>query len=243
MKLVGIFSLASGGLETYATGTLRQHESLLFRSLWEKLEPRDVVLTDRGFCSYAALARLLQGGVDCVMRLHQARKVSFREGRRLGKGDRLVTWKKPAQRSEGWSVEEWAALPEELTLRLIRFQVSVPGRRTQEVTLVTTLTDAQTYPAEELCALYARRWGVELHFHQIKILLGLDVLRCKSPELVEKEVLLHVISYDLIRLLIQEAAGTHGVELSRVSFKGALDTVRHFASAIHAAPGDAAQAG
>jgi len=235
MKLVGIFSLASGGLEDCATGTLQQHESRLFRSLWEKLDAGDVMLGDRGFCSYAALARLAQRKVDCVMRLHPARKVNFREGRRLGKDDRLVTWRKPAQRSADWSAEEWAALPRELQVRVIRFQVGVPGYRTQEVTLVTTLTDAVTYPAEELCALYARRWTVELHFHQIKILLGLDILRCKSPELVEKEVLMHVIAYNLIRLLMQEASSTHGAELSRLSFKGALDTVRHFASAIHAA--------
>ena len=164
MKLVGLFSLASGALEDYATGTLHEHESMLFRSLWEKLAKGDVLLGDRGFCSYAALARLAQRGMDSVMRLHQARKVNFREGRRLGKDDRLVTWKKPVQRTEAWSLEEWAALPETLSLRLIRLFVSTPGFRTRQVTLVTTLTDAQSYPAEEIRALYAQRWGVELHF-------------------------------------------------------------------------------
>ena len=237
MKLVGLFSLASGALEDYATGTLHEHESMLFRSLWEKLAKGDVLLGDRGFCSYAALARLAQRGMDSVMRLHQARKVNFREGRRLGKDDRLVTWKKPVQRTEAWSLEEWAALPETLALRLIRLFVSTPGFRTRQVTLVTTLTDAQSYPAEEIRALYAQRWGVELHFHQIKILLGLDILRCKSPELIEKETLLHLIAYNLIRLLMQKAAGAHQVALGRISFKGTLDTVRHFAAAIHAARG------
>ena len=104
MKLADIFSLASGGLEDDAAGTLHQHESILFRTLWERLEKADVMLGDRGFCSYAALARLSQRGIDSVMRLHQARKVSFREGRRLGQEDRLVTWQKPAQRTM-WTLD------------------------------------------------------------------------------------------------------------------------------------------
>ena len=235
MKLVGIFSLASGGLEDDAAGTLHQHESILFRTLWERLEKGDVMLGDRGFCSYGAMAGLFQRGIDSVLRLHQARKVSFREGRRLGKEDRLITWQKPAQRTDAWSLEEWEALPAELSLRLIRLSVSTPGFRTRSVTLVTTLTDASTYPAEEIRALYGRRWHVELHFHQIKILLGLDILRCKSPELIERETRMHIIAYHMIRLFMQKAAGAHEVDLGRISFKGTLDTVRHFASAIHAA--------
>ncbi len=169
MKMVGLFSLGSGGLESYATGTLHQHESLLFRELWSGLHKGDIILGDRGFCSYAAMARLAERGVDSVMRLHQARKVSFREGRRLGPDDRLVTWKKPAQRSDAWSREEWDALPDTLELRLIRLQATSPGFRTQTVTLVTTLIDGEAYPAEEIRALYGQRWGVELHFYQTRI--------------------------------------------------------------------------
>ena len=146
-----------------------------------------------------------------------------------------MTWEKPAQRTDAWSREEWEALPQSLSVRLIRLYVSTPGFRTREVTLVTTLTDAIAYPADAIRALYAQRWEVELHFHQIKILLGLDILRCKSPELIEKETLMHLIAYNLIRLLMQQAASTHAASLERISFKGALDTVRHFAAAIHAA--------
>lgn len=169
------------------------------------------------------------------MRLHHARKASFREGKRLGPDDRLITWTKPAQRSEAWSMEEWEALPQNITVRLIRLHVRTPGFRTRSVTLVTTLTDAQTYPADEIRALHGQRWSVELHFAQIKTLLGLDILRCKSPALVSKEAMMHVIAYNLIRLLMQQAANEHAAALRRISFKGTLDTVRHFASAIHAA--------
>jgi hypothetical protein len=235
LKMVGLFSLGSGGLEDFATGTLHQHESMLFRELWSELHQGDIILGDRGFCSYAAMARLAERGVDSVMRLHQARKVSFREGHRLGEDDRLVTWKKPAQRTDAWSQEEWEGLPATLELRLIRLRVTAPGFRTKTVTLVTTLLDAEAYPAEDIRALYGQRWGVELHFYQIKILLGLDILTCKSPEMIEKETLIHLIAYNLIRLFMQQAADRHGVELGRISFKGTLDTVRHFAPAVHAA--------
>ena len=126
-------------------------------------------------------------------------------------------------------------MPESLSLRLLRLDVSTPGFRTREVTLITTRTDAKACPADAIRALYAQRWEVELHFHQIKLLLGLDILRGKSPGLIEKETLMHWIAYNLIRLLMPQAASTHATSLGRISFKGALDPVRHFAAAIHAA--------
>lgn len=235
MKLVGLFSLSSGALLETATGNLHIHESLLFRRLWEKLQPGDVLLADRGFCSYAALASLQERGVDSVMRLHQMRRVDFRTGRALGREDRLVTWAKPAQRTEVWSAEEFAALPPTITLRMIRLQVAVPGFRTRTVVLVTTLLDPETYPAEKLRELYAERWQVELHFAQIKTLLAMDVLRCKSPELIEREVAMHRIAYNLVRSLMQRSAHQHHVPLGRLSFKGSLDTLRHWSAAIAAA--------
>lgn len=235
MKLVGLFSLSSGALLESATGNLHIHESLLFRQLWEKLKEGDVLLADRGFCSYAALASLPQRGVDRVMRLHQMRRADFRTGRALGPEDRLVTWEKPPQRTEVWSAEEFAALPETLTLRMIRLRVSAPGFRTRTVVLVTTLLDPQTYPADELRELYGERWQVELHFAQIKTLLAMDVLRCKSPELIEREVAMQRIAYNLVRSLMQRSAHLHHVPLGRLSFKGSLDTLRHWSAVIAAA--------
>lgn len=234
MKLVGLFSLGSGALLQTATGNKHVHESTLFRTLWGKLQPGDIVLADRGFSSYAALAGLLQQrGVDSVMRLHQMRKADFRTGRRLGPEDRLVVWQKP-KRTEAWSEEEFAALPETLTLRMIRLRVATPGFRTQSVVLVTTLLDAEAYPAEQLRELYGRRWQVELHFQQIKTHLAMDVLRCKSPALIEREVRMHQIAYNLVRSLMQRSAHLHRVSLSRLSFKGTLDTLRHWSVLVAA---------
>jgi hypothetical protein len=235
MKLLGIFSLSSGALLEAATGSLHDHDSMLFRDLWSKLKKADVLLADRAFCSYGAIAALQKRGIDSVMRMHQMRRADFRTGKALGEGDRLIVWNKPAQRSEVWTEEEFDSLPPTLTLRMIRLRVSKPGFRTRTVVLVTTLLDATAYPADALRELYGQRCTVELHFHQIKTLLEMDVLRCKSPELIELEVAMHRIAYNLVRTLMQHGAHLHDASLARISFKGALDTLRHWSPAIAAA--------
>jgi hypothetical protein len=237
MKLVGLFSLKSGALLHFARGTLHVHENQLFRALWQYLTKGDVILSDRGFCSFFAIASLLTRGVDSVMRLHHARGFDFRRGKRLSQDDILVTWKKPEQRTAAWSAEEFAALPETLTLRQIRLHINLKGFRSRTIILVSTLLDPLAYPAEAIRALYLERWSVELHFREIKIVLALDILRCLTPLMIEKELLLHLIAYNLVRSLMQHAAIGHCVELRRLSFKGTLDSLRHFADVIHAAHG------
>src|ERR1700726_3543745 len=235
MKLVGLFCLASGALLEVVRGTLLVHESQLFRQLWPHLNPRDILLADRGFCSFFSIHSLQARGVDSVMRLHQRRRVDFRRGKRLGKDDILLDWTKPAQRPETLSAEEFKALPKTLTVRLIRLTPNIKGFRVPTIILVTTLLDPIAFPAQALGELYFQRWSVELHFREIKTLLRLDILRCLSPQMVHKELLLHMIAYNLIRCLMQQAAICHHVDLSRISFKGTLDTLHHFADAIRAA--------
>ena len=151
---------------------------MLARRLWHCLQAGEILLADRGFCSYLDIAQLLSRGIDCLMRLHQGRgKPDFRRGRRLGKNDRLVVWSKP-QYLRQWSKQDYDQLPSTLTVRILRFEISVPGFRSKQVVLTTTLLDPKLYPADELAKLYLRRWNVELHFRQIKTMLGMDVLRC-----------------------------------------------------------------
>jgi hypothetical protein len=216
-QMVGLFCLATGRLVRFALDTWKAHEIPLARQLIAWMEPGEIVLTDRGFCGWGLIALLQRKGVDVVMRAHQARKL---KGRRM-------TWAKP-QRPETWSKSLWNELPRELKVRIVRFRVAVRGFRTQEVVLVTTLLDTKAYPDEALAALYRRRWAVELCFRDIKTTLGLDVLRCQTPELVEKEVWLQAIAYNLVRALMLEAAWTHGVKLERLSFKGTVDTLRQW---------------
>jgi hypothetical protein len=234
LKLAGLFSLASGALLEYTTGHHHTHDSQLFRELWPKLKKGDVILADRAFCSYGAMAALQNRGIDTVVRLHQLRKSDLRFGRRLGHGDRLVVWTKPKACPEVWSKDEFARLPEQLPVRLVRAIIAAEGFRTRAVLIATTLTDAALYPADAIRELYAARWNIELHFAQIKTTLGLDVLRCQGPAMIEKELQIHLIAYNLVRGLMQKAAHLHHVALDRISFKGSLDTLRHWAQAIHA---------
>jgi Transposase DDE domain/Insertion element 4 transposase N-terminal len=233
-KMVGLFSLSSGALLEECVGDLHNHDSLLLASLWDRLSKGDIVLGDRGFCSYGAMAALLGRGVDTVMRLHSMRKVDLRRGKRLGPGDQLVEWSRPAQPPLHVTPAQWKLLPQKLAVRLIRVVVETPGFRTRHVLIATTLTDAARYPADALRELYARRWTIELHFAQIKTILGLDVLRCQSPDMIGKELQIHLIAYNLVRALMQKAAHFHHMALDRISFKGTLDTLRHWAAAIHA---------
>jgi len=126
--------------------------------------------------------------------------------------------------------DEFAVLPPSFLGRVVRYTIARPGFRTQSVTLVTTLTDA-AIPAADLADLSYRRWGIELPFREIKIALNMDILRCLSPAMIERELRRHFIAYNLIRCLMQKAALAHDVDLRRVSCKGALDTLRQFANA------------
>jgi hypothetical protein len=235
LKLLGVFSLQSGALLDLTISNQRRHDAQLARQLWPNFQAGDVVLADRGFCSFGDLAQLHSAAIDVVMRLHQARKTDFRRGKRLGPDDRVVIWNKPAQPTPGWTKEQLKALPDTLQLRLIRYRTQIPGCRCQEIILVTTLVDAHRFSAAQLAGLYFRRWGVELHFRQIKTLLGMDVLRCLSPAMVRKELLMHLVAYNLIRALMQRASLIYHVPLERISFKGTLDSLHHFANAVHAA--------
>ena len=198
----------------------------------------DVLLADRGFCADGLIGVLLARGVDWVLRLHHRRPHDMQQGTPLGEGDRLVAWTRPPapRRSDPWAAER-STLPASLAVRLVSFRVEVPGFRTEAITLATTLLDAKQYPAHALAELYRARWNIELRYREIKITMGADVLRCKSPAMIQKELCLHAIAYNLLRCVMQQAAQRHDVRLGRLSFKGTLDAVRHFADALHAASG------
>jgi len=205
-KLVGVFSLENGVLIEWAEGNKHDSEQTLFRKLWAHFEPNDICLGDTAFGSYAAMASLLHRGVDSITPIHQARKFNFRQGKKLGRRDRLVTWPKPACRKPGWSKTEWRELPDSLSVRIVEIQVRQPGFRVQTYVLSTTLLDPEEWPVERLGELYFRRWSVELFFRDIKITMGMDILRCKTPEMIRKEIIMHAIAYNCIRGVMQHAA-------------------------------------
>ncbi|MGK2953241.1 MAG: IS4 family transposase [Thiobacillus sp.] len=232
MKLVGIFSLASGALLDYAKGNKHQHELNLLHTLLDHFKPRDLALADRGFSSYVLIALLQLRQVQSLFRLHQARRSDLRKGKRLGPNDRLLTWRKPQLKPRYLPNTLWKRIPSELTVRVLRFQLQVPGYRPKSVTLVTTLLDPVAYPAQELAHLYARRWRIELWFRDIKTSMGMEQLRCLTPKMVHKELEMFLIAYNLIRALVSHASAGHQVPVDRISFKGTVDASRQYSVAI-----------
>jgi hypothetical protein len=232
LKLAVLFSLASGALLAVVTGNLHSHDLRLLRQLWECLKAGDILLGDRAYGDYVTLAGLPQQGVDVVARLHQARKVDFRRAKRLGHQDGVFVWRKGGTQSTILTPEQWAALPDEIQVRIVRFTAACRGFRSQRLLLVTTLLDAEKYPAAELIALYGRRWRLELCLRDVKTTLGLEQLRCQSPAMARKELLAGLIAHNLMRCVMAEAARSHEAELERLSFKGTVDAVRQFSAAL-----------
>ena len=183
-----------------------------------------------GLGQFMMIALLLLQGTDVCTRLHQMRNSDFRRGKRLSRDERLVEWKKPRTSACTLTAEQWAGLPQSLTLRLVRCQLAMPGFRTQKVMLVTTLWDSLSFPPAALGQLYYRRWAMELTLRNIKITLQMDSLSCKTPENLEREIRLHFLIHNLVRRLMLEAARRHRVALERVSFAGSLAAARRFAN-------------
>lgn len=219
-KLGGLFCLHTGRLLAFVESSWKDHDLSLARRLLRWLHPGEVLVADRAYCGWLFLVQLLTQKVDFVIRLHQARIVRSRRYRSWREA-----WKKP-QRPKGQSRRTWKKWPETLLLRLVRFQVQARGFRTQNVIVVTSLLDEKVFPDSAIAELYARRWQVELHYRQIKTNLSLDVLRGRTPNMIERELWMHAIAYNLVRALLLETSFTHDIPVERLSFKGALDALQ-----------------
>jgi hypothetical protein len=204
-----------------------QGEVSLLRRLWDVLRPGDVLLGDRLMSGWVGMLLLKQRGVDTVSRLSAHRRADFRKGRRLGKDDHLVQWKKPTS-IRSVDRRTYNALPDSITVREARFRVEQPGFRTRSVVVVTTLLDPAQASREELASLYRARWNNELDLRSIKVTLQMDMLRCKAPELVRKEVWIHALAYNLIRTVMAQAAAGAGVPPRSISFTAALQVLEAF---------------
>jgi putative transposase len=229
-RIVVVFSLAVGTVLNAALGRYQGKETgenSLFRTLHDMLEEDDVVLADRCFSGWFDLALIYKRGAHVVIRKHQLRATDFRTGKRLGKDDQLVEWQKPA-RPKWMSEEEYAALPDSLTVREVRVRVRQSGFRTRNLIVVTTLLDPIKYLAEYIAKLYRRRWQAELNLRSLKVVLQMDHLRCKTPHRVRNEFYMHLAAYNLIRQAMAIAAARAQREPWTVSFKGTLQTLEKF---------------
>ncbi len=226
-RAVVLLSLASGMLKDMALGPYtgkETGETALLRQLFDRFEPGDIVLADRYYCSYFMIALLMERGIDFVTRIHQLRPIDFRNGRRLGRNDHVVTWDRP--KKPAWmNREDYERMPLSLEVREIRVCVDQPGYRVSSFVVVTTLTDAHEHPIDDIAELYHRRWLVELDIHSIKVGLGMDVLRCKTPEMVRKEMWTCLLAYNLIRRVLLQSATASGKSPRQLSFTAAMQSI------------------
>jgi Transposase DDE domain len=235
----------TGMLTKMLTAPLRAHDLSGVTELHPELRAGDVLVGDRAFCSFVHLALLFQRGVQALMRIHQRQIVDFTPHRKhavpgkgktayqkglprsrwlkqLGPTDQIVQWHKPTTCPTWFDPIQFAALPDTLVLRELRFHVTEKGFRTKHITLVTTLLDAEVYSFEAVAELYGQRWRIETNFAHIKITMEMDVLKCKTVEGVLKELTVFALIYNLVRQVMLEAARRQHVDVERISFIDAL---------------------
>lgn len=212
-RLVMVICLANGAALDMAVGP---HSGKgtgkmgLVRRLLNGFRAGDVMLADALYCNYFLIATLTAAGVDVLFEQNGSRITDFRRGRSLGARDHLVCWPKPAARPEWMTPEQYAQFPDELTMREARVDHKV---------LVTTLLDERQTSKHDLGALYARRWDIELDLRNLKTTTGMDVLSCLTPQMNEKQLWVHLLAYNVIRLLMAQAASNAGVDPRGLSFK------------------------
>lgn len=233
LRFVVILSLSVGTVLECAVGACRGKktgEQSLFRETWDALEANDIVLGDRLYDAYRDIALLRGRGIDVVFGRKQSRHCDFRRGRQLGPDDHVVVWKKPKYDASRYAnKKEWESLPQEMEMREVRTTVRRPGYRMRKVVIVTTLLDPQQYPAKDLTDLFSQRWHCELDLRSIKQALGMCHLRCKTPEMVRKELWTHLLAYNLIRVRMAQAAAVHGPAPRSLSFTAAKILIHNFA--------------
>jgi hypothetical protein len=220
-RIAAVFSLACGAI--LELGVCRyagkgQSESGLLRKMWSIFRPGDVLLGDRLLCAWADLVMLKQRGIDSVCHFTSHRRADFRRGKRLGHGDHIVIWPKPPK-PRSIDRQTYDALPEFLLIREGRVRIDQPGFRIRTLIVATTLLDANQFTKEDLAQLYRQRWNAELDLRALKRTLQMDVLRCKTPELVRKEIWTHILAYNLIRTIMAQAAIKHAIQPRSLSLQ------------------------
>jgi hypothetical protein len=243
--LLVLFSASTGLLLDAFASPLRRGDLRQMPELHLHLDKGDILIGDDNFSGYAHLALLIQANLHGLFPLHHCRIVDFAAHRRhvaehhpdpglprsrwvaaLGEEDQIVEYFKPRNRPAWLSQKEFDSLPDSILVRELRRTVRTPCGRKVRVSMVSTLLDAQAYPAEELLELRRRRWDVETHLRHLKITMGLDVLRCKSEIAVRKELCVFCLVYNLVRLVMLQAAARQGVSVGRLSFADALRWMR-----------------
>lgn len=241
MRAVALISLSTGAVVDMAFGKYAGKgtgEIGLLGQLADSLSAGDILVADRLYPTYNTIAMLKARGVDLVSISHQARDVDFRTGHKLGPRDHIVAWSKPQIRPDQ-TREEYDAIPDAMLVREFVIEIEDREGGKLEAIITTTLTDP-AIPQQEISGLYWQRWNCELDIRSIKHSLHMDVLRCKTPEMVRKEIWCHLLAWNLLRGVIVEAAKRHTAMPRELSVKGAMQAVESFTPAMMAIDGNEA---
>jgi len=225
--LVGLVSLGHGGLRDFSCDEVNGSEHKGHQENLVHLGKGDLLIGDRLYSSYEIITTLQQKEVAYIGRPHPGRKVDFRKGKKIAKNQRIITLDKPRQQTSSslLSKEQWADLPDQVEVRLVRTYGPDRDGKKRKLYVITTLLDPIEYPSEEILSLYAHRWEIELNFRDIKTTMKMEMLRTKSPDLVKKEILMFMIAYNSIRLLMLKAGNVAGVNHRRISFKATIQVL------------------
>jgi hypothetical protein len=234
-RIAALFSLSCGavvdlGICRYAGKG--QSELALLRTMWDNFRKGDILLADSLMCAWTEIATLKERGGEYVCHLNSAnRSADFGSGKIISIDDHIVEWPKP-KKPHAIDRKTYNALPEFLTIRECRFTIKQPGFRCKEIVIATTLLNADEFTVNDLAELYRARWNAELDLMSLKSVMQMDVLRCKTPELVRKELWTHILAYNLLRTIMAQAATQHDIKPRSISFKGTLQTLQRFQPAI-----------
>ena len=221
IRLLGVLSLITGTVVDYALDANKGKgtgEISLLRRILDSINEQDIVVADRLYCNFFLIHDLKKKNVDVIVPGHVQRRSDFRKGKRLGRKDHITVWKKP-KRPEWMSQEAYKKYPNEIQIREFK---------SNGVIYISTFFDASLYPKNELYLLYKRRWEVELHLNSIKTVMGMDMLSCKSPEMLRKEIGVHFLAYNIVRTIIVEACIINAIVPWKVSFKSTLQLLNQF---------------
>ena len=236
MRAVALISLSTGAVVDFGCAPHEGKgtgEGTLLAGMFDTLKRGDILVADRYYPSYHTVGALLRRGVDMVSISHQARIVDFSEGIQLGEKDHIVEWHKPAYRDR-MNAEEYSKLPDTVSVREFVIEIDGRGGQREQAVVISTMTDP-SIPQEELSDLDWRRWNCELDLRSIKQSMHMDVLRCKTPEMVVKEIYCHLLAHNLLRGTMVESAKRKDVQPRQLSVKGTMQAVESFTPAMMAA--------
>lgn len=229
-RVVAVISLATGAVLDFAIAPYAGKgtgENALIRQLLHCFESGDIFLADCYYASFFLIGALIKKGVHIAIPKHASRNCDFRKGKRLGKKDHIVEWEKPA-RPEWMDEETYQSHPKYLNMRETKISSSKKGHRTKSRIIVTTFLDPKDVSKDELNELYDQRWFVEICFLAIKETMQMGVLRCKTPEMIFKEIWAHLLAYNLVRKIMVDAAIKYDKEITKLSFKLSLQCIIAF---------------